>query len=181
MQFNYHVEYEGFYYSVPYTYVGRQCSIRATAKTIELYIDGQRVAAYTRNYNPYKRYITQSEHMPEEHKAVSGWSSEHFLSWAQTIGPCTKELINSVLESREYPVQTYRACMGIMRLSKSYTSEAMEKGSQEALAKKTYSYKYLSIILKQVSAKVEKVKAEKVIQHPNLRGSQAYSGGGIHA
>jgi len=181
VQFNYHVEYAGYFYSVSAAYVGRKCSVRATKKTIEIYIDGERVAAYPRNNNPYKRYTTLPEHMPEEHKAVSGWSSERFLSWAKSIGPNTKDLMKHVLESREYPVQAYRACMGIMRLSKSYAADVMEKASQEALTQRTYSYKYFSIILKQTAARAERVKIEKIIEHKNVRGSRAYAGGGIHA
>jgi transposase len=181
VQFNYHVDYAGFFYSVHYSYVGERCSIRATARTIEIYISGERVAAYSKNHNPYKRYTTLPEHMPEGHRAVSGWSSERFLSWAETIGPCTQDLIKGVLESREYPVQTYRACMGIMRLSKTYDPESMEKASQEALSQKIYTYKYFSIILKKAAARTLQSKKEKVIQHANVRGSQAYAGGGIHA
>jgi len=181
IQFNYHVDYAGFFYSVHFSYVAKSCSIRATTKTIEIYIASERVAAYPRNYNPYKRYITLPEHMPEAHKAVSGWSSERFLSWAEKIGPHTQEFIKHILESREYAVQTYRACMGIMRFSKDHSSEVMEHASQEALAKKTYSFKYFSIILKQVTAKATKTKVEKIIDHANIRGSKAYAGGGINA
>lgn len=181
IQFNYHVDYDGFFYSVKFTYVGQPCSVRATSKTIEIYIAGERVAAYPRNYNPYKRYITLPEHMPEAHKAVSGWSPERFLSWADKIGPNTREFIKNMLESREYPVQTYRACMGIMRFSKSHPPEVMETASQEALAKKTYSFKYFSVILKQVAAKASNSKPEKIVSHANIRGSKAYTGGGIHA
>lgn len=181
IQFNYHVDYEGFFYSVPYTYVGQKCSIRATSKTIEIYVSGERIAVFSRNNNHYKRYMTLPDHMPEGHKAVSGWSSERFLSWAKTIGPNTLELIKHVLESREYPVQTYRACMGIMRLSKSYPSESMEKASEEALAKRTYTFKYFNIILKQVTAKALKAEECKIIAHANVRGSRSYAGGGIHA
>jgi len=119
--------------------------------------------------------------MPEAHKAVSGWSPERFLSWAEKIGPNTREFIKNVLESREYPVQTYRACMGIMRFSKSHPPEVMETVSLEALAKKTYSFKYFSIILKQVTAKALNSKPEKIVNHANIRGSKAYTGGGIHA
>jgi hypothetical protein len=180
VQFNYHVDYDGFFYSVKFTYVGQPCSVRATSKTIEIYIAGERVAAYPRNYNPYKRYITLLEHMPEAHKAVSGWSPERFLSWAEKVGPNTREFIKNVLESREYQVQTYRACMGIMRFSKSHTPEVMEAASQEALAKKTYSFKYFSIILKQVTARASDSKPEKIVNHANIRGSKAYTGGGMH-
>jgi transposase len=57
--FNYHVEYgDGFFYSVHYSYAGSLCSVRATARTIEIYIDNERIAAYPRNYNTFKRYTT---------------------------------------------------------------------------------------------------------------------------
>jgi transposase len=181
VQFNYHVEYAGFFYSVHYSYVGRPCSIRAAAKTVEIHIDNERVAAYPRNYNTYKRYTTLSEHMPEGHKAVAGWSSERFLSWADKIGPNTREFINHLLESREYPVQTYRACMGIMRLAKTYSNELMERASREAIDKKTCSFKYFSIILKQLTTKTSAGPTEKIIAHDNVRGSSAFTGGGLNA
>lgn len=181
VQFNYHIEYDRFFYSVHYSYVNRPCSVRATTRMVEVYIGIERIAAYPRNYNSLKRYITLPEHMPEEHKAVSGWSSERFMSWAEKIGPHTRELIKRVLESREYPTQTYRACMGIMRFGKSYSAEMMERVSREALDKNTYSFKYFSILLKQTVTHVSKADAEKIIPHDNVRGSSAYAGGGIHA
>lgn len=70
--FNYHVEYDGFYYSVDHAYAGHPCWIRATGKTIEIFVSSQRIAAHIRNYNKFSRYITLPEHMSEEHKAVSG-------------------------------------------------------------------------------------------------------------
>ena len=181
VQFNYHVDYDGFFYSVHYSYVNSSCSVRATSKTIEIYIGSERVAAHLRNYNPYKRYTTLSEHMPEAHQAVSGWSPERFLSWAEKTGPNTRELIKHILESREYPVQTYRTCMGIMRLGKNYSTEIMESASREALDKNTCSYKYFGMILKQVAATISKTLPEKIICHDNIRGSNAFTGGGINA
>jgi len=181
VQFNYHVDYDGFFYSVHYSYVNSPCSMRATTKTIEIYIGSQRVATHSRNYNPYKRYTTLSEHMPEAHQAVSGWNPERFLTWAEKVGPNTRELIKHILESREYPVQTYRTCMGIMRLGKSYSTAIMEKASREALDKNTCSYKYFGMILKQVAAMVSKTPPEKIISHDNIRGSSAFVGGGILA
>ncbi len=112
---------------------------------------------------------------------MSGWSSDRFLSWAEKTGPCTRELIRHILESREYPVQTYRACMGIMRLSKSYGAEIMEAASRDALDKNTYSFKYFSIIIKQIASKAATANAERIITHENVRGRNAFSGGGIHA
>jgi transposase len=141
IQFNYHVDYDGFFYSCHYSYVNQRCFIRVTSRMVEIYIGTERIAAHPRNYNTYKRYTTLVEHMPEEHKAVSGWNSDRFLSWAGKIGPNTRQLIKNILDSREYPVQTYRACMGVIRLSKSYSAEIMEKASREAVDKDICSYK----------------------------------------
>jgi hypothetical protein len=155
--------------------------VRATSKTIEVYIGSERIAAHLKNYNTFKRYTTLPEHMPEAHQAVSGWSSERFLSWAEKTGPNTRELIKRILESREYPVQTYRTCMGIMKLCKNYSTAIMESASREALDKNTCSYKYFGMILKQVAATVSKTPPEKMISHDNIRGSSAFTGGGINA
>lgn len=181
IQFNYHVEYNGFFYSVHYSHVGQLCSVRATTGAIEIYLANERIAAHPRNYNTFKRYTTLPEHMPDEHKAVTGWSDDRFLSWAEKIGPNTCELIRQVLESREYSVHTYRSCMGIMRLAKNTTPDIMEKASREALDRLTYSYKYFSIILKQTVSKVRDEHTERIIKHDNVRGSSAYAGGGIYA
>lgn len=179
--FDYHVEYKDFFYSVHYSYVGRPCSVRATSKTIEVFIDNERVAAHSRNYNQYKRYTTLEEHMPEEHKAVYSWKPERFLSWAEKTGPNTQELIKNILASREHPVQSYRACMGIMRLCKSHPFEMLETASREAIDRKTFSFKYFNIILKQVAATQPKKQSGKIINHENIRGSGAYTGGGLNA
>jgi len=179
--FNDHVEYDGFFYSVHYSYVNRRCSVRATNKTIEIFIGSERVATHPRNEHPWKRYTTLAEHMPAEHQAVSGWSPDRFLSWADTIGPNTGELIKKVLESRDFPFQSYRACMGIMRLGQSYPAHIIEAGSRIVLDKNTCSFKYLSIILKQCVPSIPKKQNDTIILHENLRGSRAYAGGGIHA
>ncbi|MDD4803266.1 MAG: hypothetical protein PHF24_10070 [Syntrophomonas sp.] len=179
--FNYHVEYEGFFYSVHYSNIGKASRIRATVSVIKIFVDGIRAATHPSNFNTYKRYMTLPEHMPESHKAVTGWSSERYLAWAEKIRPQTKCLISSILDSREYPVQTYRACMGIMRLSSSYPAETVEAASKEAIDKRTCNYKYFSIILKQMVSKESSSESEKIVSNSNLRGAKTYAGGRINA
>ena len=179
--FNYHIEYQGFFYSVHYSNIGKFSRIRATALMIEVFVDGIRIAAHKRNFNAYKRYTTLPEHMPESHKAVTAWNSERYLSWAEKIGPQTKQLIANILDSREYPVQTYRSCMGIMRLASSYSAEIVEAASKVAIEKRTCNYKYFSIILRQINLKKCTPNNEKVVSNSNLRGAKAYTGGGINA
>jgi hypothetical protein len=71
--------------------------------------------------------------------------------------------------------------MGVMRYSKNYPNEIMEKTSQLALENKTYSFKYFKMIIKQITGNDIEEETEKIIQHDNVRGSEAYVGGGIHA
>lgn len=179
--FNYHVEYGGSFYSTHYSYAGSLCSLRVTSRTIEIFIGSERIAAHPRNYNTFKRYTTLEEHMPDEHKAVYGWNTDRFLSWADKTGPQTRNLVKAILDSREYAVQSYRACMGIMRLCKNYPSEIMEAASKEALDRGTYSFKYINIIVKQLAAKSQRQQVQKIIMHENIRGKNAYAGGGINA
>jgi len=179
--YNYHVEYEKFYYSTHYSYAGSPCYLRATKDTIEVFVEGKRIAAHKRNYNKLKRYTTNPEHMAESHRAVSGWSSHRFTSWAESIGSNTGEFVKKVLSASDYPVQSYRSCMAIMSHSKNTSNEIMEITSRKALELEIYSYKYFKMLLKKEGAKKEKVKPERIIAHSNLRGKSAYVGGGINA
>ena len=47
---DYHVEVEGFFYSVPHALIREQVDTRATARTIEVFHRGKRVAAHARRY-----------------------------------------------------------------------------------------------------------------------------------
>jgi len=180
--FNYHVEYDRFYYSVDYGYANHPCAVRATKDTIEVFVDNERVAAHTRNYNKARRYITMEEHMPGNHRAVSGWSSKRFILWANSIGPSTGLFIDNVLKSRKYPVQAYRACMAIMSFSKDCPAAVMENAAKKALDMEIYSFKYFKMIFKQMSSGEDKDKSSaRTVAHDNLRGSNAYAGGGINA
>jgi len=64
VQFNYHIDFEGFFYSIHHSHINNPCSVRATSKTIEIYIGIKRVAVHPRNYNTFKRYKTLPEHPP---------------------------------------------------------------------------------------------------------------------
>ena len=78
---DYHVEVDGHYYSVPHALVRRQLDVRLTARTVECFHRGQRVASHVRS--PAKgRHTTAAEHMPEKH---AGWATGH--PTASSAGP----------------------------------------------------------------------------------------------
>ena len=171
--FNYHVEYDKFHYSVPYSYAGKPCQVRATAKTTEIYVGNERIAAHPRNYDTRHRYATLPEHMPESHKAVSKWNTARFLAWAEKTGPHTKQFIQLLLESREHPVQAYKAAMGILQLTNNYSGNVMERTALATIANSTVSYKYFKLTAQQLSR--ERVQPEKIIENTNVRGKDSFA------
>ena len=61
---NYHVEYQGYYYSAPFKYFNQMVTIRATQRTIEIFDANRvRIASHQRSFS--KRYVTDTAHMPE--------------------------------------------------------------------------------------------------------------------
>jgi transposase len=173
---NYHVEYDGFFYSVPYEYRGNEYSVRATKDTIEVFVQGERICAHLRRLNG-DRYATLPEHLPEQHKVVSGWNDDRFIDWASKFGENTTAYIKALLNSAKYSVQSYRACMGVRRQVSDLPLEVVEYASRMALERGQFSSKYYGLALKQAVKEVEAAQTQRVVEHKNIRGADAFCGG----
>ncbi|NIR29425.1 MAG: transposase, partial [Gammaproteobacteria bacterium] len=75
---DYHVEVDRHYYSAPYTLAGRQLEARSSARTVELFHRGQRVASHRRSYLR-GRHTTLPEHMPSSHRRYAEWTPERLI------------------------------------------------------------------------------------------------------
>ena len=86
-------------------------------------------------------------------------------------------LIEQILASRPHPQQSYRACLGILRLGKRYGPERLEAACKRALAIKTLSFKSIESILKHGLDKKplpEQQPQLPAIEHTNVRGPEYY-------
>jgi transposase len=144
--FNYHIEVEEHFYSVPYKLLHEKLDIRLTAATVEAFRKGERVAAHARSYIR-GGYTTLKEHMPPEHRAYAEWSPSRFVRWATKTGPATAQVVEKVLAGRTYPEQAYKACMGIIHLDRHYLPERVEAAAARALKYNTCSYRSIKAIL----------------------------------
>jgi transposase len=86
---DYHVEVDSFFYSVPHTLIREQVEVCITARTIEVFHRGKRVAAHLRRYGG-RLHGTDPEHMPSAHRRYAEWTPERFQRWGQSIGPAPK-------------------------------------------------------------------------------------------
>jgi transposase len=179
VNFDYHIEVEKHYYSVPYQLIHQRLDIRLTATTLEVFHKGQRVAAHLRSHQKGGQ-TSLKEHMPSQHRAYAEWSSGRFLQWAAKIGQATVRLIEQVLAGRTYPEQAFKSCMGILQLGRSYTPERVEAAAKRALKYKTCSYRSMQAIL--ANGLDQRPEAEEQASstqlalplHPNIRGPEYY-------
>ena len=137
---DYHVEAAGFLYSVPHALIRQQVDVRLTARTVEIFHRGQRVAAHERRHGG-RRHGTDPDHMPSSHRRYAEWTPERFRRWGRSIGPETEGLVIAVLSYRPHPEQGFRTCLGILRLFRGLDPARAEAVSARAVAIGALTYK----------------------------------------
>lgn len=180
VQKSYHIilSEDRHYYSVPFSLIGKTVNAIYDTDTVEIYYKHERIALHIRSYKPHG-YTTIKAHMPESHQRHAeqqGWTPDYFLQQALKIGNCTHLYVDKVLKSKSFTEQTYNACLGIMRLAKSYSYERMEAACKRALTGQTYNYTTINNILIHNLDTVpnEELLLFKIPQHDNVRGPGAY-------
>ena len=128
--FDYHVDIDGHYYSVPHALVGQELWARYSAATVEVFHRGQRVGSPLR---PYQRgvHTTLPEHMPRAHRAHAEWTPSRLIHWGASIGANTCAVVEHLLKSKSHPEQGYRACWGLLALARQYGQGRLEAASTE--------------------------------------------------
>ena len=168
---DYHVEIEKHYYSVPHQLLREKVWARITARTIEVFHRGKRVAAHVRSSSS-RRHTTVREHMPSSHRRYADWTPERLKRQAGEIGGNTAALTAIILRERTHPEQGFRACVGILRLAKTYGRERLEAACGRALEIGARSYSSVNSILKNnLDRRRPATPADgPVIAHDNIRG-----------
>jgi transposase len=122
---DYHVEIAGHYYSVPSKLIREIVEARFTSATVEIFHKGQRVASHAFSAVG-NRHTTITEHMPSAHRRYAEWTPTRMMRQAEKIGPSTIALVEAIMKAKPHPEQGFRACLGILRLEKSYGAQRLE-------------------------------------------------------
>ena len=148
VQFNYHISFAGMLYSVPHEYIKRKVDVRVTDKTIEIFYNHNRIASHRRLYGRKGQYSTVTEHMPASHQQYLEWNGDRFRKWAEQIGSSTCQVVDAILTSKRVEQQSYRSCMGLLKLADKYSASRLEAACQKALTfTATPSYKSIKNVL----------------------------------
>ena len=168
---DYHVEVETHYYSVPHTLLREKVWARITARTVEVFHRGKRVAAHVRS-SSNRRHTTVREHMPSSHRRYADWTPESLRRRAGEIGRSTSALVEIIMRERTHPEQGFRACIGILRFARTYGTERLEAACARALQIGARSYSSVKSILKNDldRRRPESATDGPAIVHANIRG-----------
>ncbi|WP_292338284.1 hypothetical protein [Mesorhizobium sp.] len=169
---DYHVEFQSFFYSVPHGLIRQQVDIRATARMIEIFHRGERIAVHQRRYGG-KRYGTDPAHMPSSHRSYAEWTPDRFRRWGASIGPQTEGLITAILASRPHPEQGFRTCLGILRLYRDISRERAETVSARAVEIGGLTCKTIASLIYTQKRAGQSTEPAAVMEHANLRGCAA--------
>jgi transposase len=177
---DYHIQFDGSFYSVPYQLARQTVDVRATPTTIEIFHQRQRVASHVRARKPYTA-VTNSEHRPASHRAHLDWPPSRMIQWASTVGPHTAAMVQKILDAYPHPEMGYRSCLGIIRLGQRYPTTRVEAAAERALVTGAVSYKSLDSILRRCldQQPLNSPAARSLPAHSNIRGAAyfAHEGG----
>ena len=175
---DYHVEIERHYYSVPSELLHEPVEARIRPATVEIFHNHKRVAIHTRS-SAVGGFSTVLEHRPAKHRKYLEWTPERLTDWAGKIGPSSAGVAGRILQSRRYPEQGFRACLGLIRLARRYPAERVEAACVRALALNACTYKSVKSILEngldhQPFEDATTPDAHNVM-HANVRGAAYYA------
>jgi transposase len=173
---DYHVAFDGNFYSVPYTLVQEAVEIRATAVTVEILHPSGRVASHVRSRGQGK-VVTIDAHRPKSHQAHLEWPPSRMVQWAEKIGPHTARLFERILADKPHPEMGYRGCLGIIRLAEQYSPIRMEAAAERALLTGACRYRSVASILKHSLDRqplAAAAPAAPPASHDNIRGAEYF-------
>jgi len=141
---SYHVYYDDHFYSVPYRKASAAAVVKATADKIFICDrNNNLIAEHKRCYIPTLRYISDPDHMPQNHRfydEVNSQTADYYLERAKEIGTCMHILMHDILKSAEHEEQMYRACNSIIRMCEGVPKGICEEAAMNCVKTKRCRY-----------------------------------------
>lgn len=175
---DYHIHYDQHFYSVPDYLVGEKIEMHAKDKLIECFFHNKRVTSHARKY--YPGTTTLPEHMPVRHEKHHKWTPAGLMNWAKAIGNEVLIWIQAVLKQKQHEEEAYRVCLGLLRLSKSYSEARLNNACAIANKHGLYRLKHINGILQsnqdQLLSSIDDSEYLPLLpqSHENIRGPGSF-------
>lgn len=173
---DYHVEIEGFLYSVPFGLIRETVEARATERTVEIFHRGRRVASHARGVGRRGGHVTDPAHMPRAHRRYAEWTPARMLAAAEAAGPSVAAFCEAVMAARPHPEQGFRTCFGILSMEKTYGRARLDAACRRGLQIGARSVSSIRSILKTGldQAFLDLTPDPEPLRHANIRGQRYF-------
>jgi transposase len=164
------------YYSVPYIWIGSSVKVIYTRTMVRIYAQSQQVAIHPRSYIQGD-YSTIKEHLCSHHQHYLDRSPDYYMKLAQKKSPELHTLVQLLFGGGRPPEQNYRTCNGLFNLHRKTEPEIFRKACLAAIECRSYSYKFLERLIKNISAfpdHDENKQNPPLPDHENIRGKEYY-------
>lgn len=141
---DHHIVFDKSYYSVPTRYIGKKVWAKGTNKTMEVFLDQERIKVHPRSHTPGRWVTDQSDYPPEKLAflmATPTWCRKK----ASEFGPHTEALITAIL--KENAMRNLRKAQALLRLAEKYSN--FEEIAERALTYGATRYKTIKAMLEQ--------------------------------
>ncbi len=174
---NYHLEYDGHLYSVPYQFYGQEVTLKVSFKDIKICDSMNRlICTHERSYKPFPKYITVAEHMHPKHQYYATencYDAQAYKEWASRIGHPMYLLINKVISSFQFEEQSYKSCNGILHMCKGISKTFANAAAQECIDSHICNYSHFKKVLTRMKNQ-SCISTNEMPEHTNIRGKDTY-------
>lgn len=173
---DYHIAFDGSFYSVPYNLVHELVEVHSTATTVEILHQGTRVASHRRS-RTRGQAMTTHEHRPHSHQAHLEWTPSRILQLGEKSGPFTVKPPERILADEPHPEAGYRACLGVIRLAKQDSATRMEAAAERALLTGACRLRSVESILRNSLDRLPMEVPDQSApppEHDNIRGAEYF-------
>lgn len=146
---------------------------------IEVFYNHNRIASHRCLYGRKWQYSATVEHMPEDHQKYLEWTGDRFCKWAEQIGSNVYHVVDTRFTSNRVEQQSYRSCMGLLKLADKYSAIRLVAACKKALSyTASPSYKSIKNILTagQVKSPVDPEKLETTYNNYGITRGAGYYG-----
>jgi transposase len=137
-----HVKVHKALYSVPWRFIGQVVDARASARTVEIYVDGTLVTSHVRIE---KGKQTNYDHYPPEKIAFMMRTPAWCRRRAAELGKSVAEVVDILMETNA--LYRLRSAQGVVGLADKYGAESLDAAAKRALAAGDPSYRTIRGIL----------------------------------
>lgn len=171
---DYHFEFDGHWFSVPFHYANSYVDLKKTDGKVEIFSGNKRIAV--KSLDP-SISGTDPSHMPPNHKIFHDSSTTNILDWASKIGDATKAWCKYHIENKRNFANGMKS---IQKFKKLVLVEKDQKKIEACCAfavnLNNFSYSYLhDVVTMNLHNKLVPAKTSWIKDHENIRGASNYS------